>query len=396
MSNKFFFLQSIITIQRAWRKYKHNKNYKERDNTMRIFKNPIHFSIKEKNKDKDNSTIYKNIKLSNTKYRNAKNTITYEDIENQISKTYYSEVDFYSTAFDIISTYIKGQKILYTEAQEYCVFRLNLLMLPAIALSAIASVLSLTVETYKWGSIVIASMNAFNGFLLSLVNYSKLDAASEAHKITSHQYDKLQSFCEFTSGYLLVIPNDDSIMLRKDVKDKLHLIENKIKDIKETNSFIIPSTVRSRFMNIYYTNIFSLVKKMSEMETILINNIVIKENKLRDMENDNNYENKPEYETLRGEKNELYEEIMRVKNRYMKIDKMFKDEIRYAEILKRRGWFISKCCYPKSNHQKHDNIEDTYKIKRTYGIQTDPMYTMETYYKKKHKSKISSMFNITI
>ena len=46
--------------------------------------------------------------------------------------------------------------------------------------------------------------NAFIAFLLAIINYLKLDATSEAHKISSHQYDKLQSYVEFQSGQILL------------------------------------------------------------------------------------------------------------------------------------------------------------------------------------------------
>ena len=90
----------------------------------------------------------------------------YKDIETYIRNSYYSKQDYYSIAFDIIATYLKGQKILYLEAQTYCVSRLNMLMLPAIFLSALACVLSLTLEKYIYGGLILASVNAFNGFLL--------------------------------------------------------------------------------------------------------------------------------------------------------------------------------------------------------------------------------------
>ena len=35
----------------------------------------------------------------------------------------------------------------------------------------------------------------------------KLDAKSEAHKISAHQYDKLQSYVEFQSGQVLLFSN---------------------------------------------------------------------------------------------------------------------------------------------------------------------------------------------
>ena len=106
------------------------------------------------------------------------NKLGYKDIETYIRNSYYSKEDYYSVAFDIIATYLKGQKILYLESQTYCVYRLNILMLPAIFLSAVACVLSLTIEKYIYGAIILASVNAFNGFLLSVVNYSKLDLLS--------------------------------------------------------------------------------------------------------------------------------------------------------------------------------------------------------------------------
>ena len=40
-----------------------------------------------------------------------------------------------------------------------------------------------------------------------MINYLKLDAAAEAYKITSHQYDKLQTFIEFESGNVLLFSN---------------------------------------------------------------------------------------------------------------------------------------------------------------------------------------------
>ena len=52
----------------------------------------------------------------------------------------------------------------------------------------LGTLIPLTLEKYIYGGLILASVNAFNGFLLSVVNYCKLDAASEAHKISSNQY----------------------------------------------------------------------------------------------------------------------------------------------------------------------------------------------------------------
>jgi hypothetical protein len=82
-------------------------------------------------------------------------------------------------------------------------------MMPAIMLSTVATVLSPITNEYVWGMYIIASINGIIAFLLTVVNYLKLDATSEAHKISSHQYDKLQTSIEFLSGTILLFSEDD-------------------------------------------------------------------------------------------------------------------------------------------------------------------------------------------
>ena len=47
-----------------------------------------------------------------------------------------------SAALDLISLYLKGQKMLYLEAKSYCEFYLYRLMIPAIIMSSVSSVIS--------------------------------------------------------------------------------------------------------------------------------------------------------------------------------------------------------------------------------------------------------------
>ena len=119
--------------------------------------------------------------------------LNYSQVEQSIDKYYYSINHKYSSALDILASYLKGHKIIYMEAKSYSETRLNNLMMPAILLSTAVTVLASIVKQYTWGYMIVSAINGIVACLLAIVNYLKLDAASEAHKISSNQYDKLQS-----------------------------------------------------------------------------------------------------------------------------------------------------------------------------------------------------------
>ena len=131
--------------------------------------------------------------------------VSYLEVKKKINELYFDSSEYYSASMDILATYVRGQKILYMESKYYSNVRLNYLMLPAIFLSSLAAVFSLSFESFAFGPYANSGLNAIISFLLAVVSYMKLDAQAEAHKISAHQYDKLQSMCEFTSGYILLL-----------------------------------------------------------------------------------------------------------------------------------------------------------------------------------------------
>jgi len=104
-------------------------------------------------------------------------------------------------------------------------------MIPTIIITSSCSVLSGT-DMYNY-SVLISGLTAFSSLLLAIINYLKLDAASEAHKTSSHQYDKLQSQTEFLSGNTLLFStssfNGHTITNRKkqNIAKNLALIRDK-------------------------------------------------------------------------------------------------------------------------------------------------------------------------
>lgn len=310
----------------------------------------------------------------------------------------------YSSALDILASYINCHITIYSEASYYCSFKLNLFMLPCIFFSTLCSVLTSFGHDSREIVISISGLNGLIAFLLAIINYLKLDACSEAHKISAYQYSKLKNYIEFSSGEVLLF--QDPLISRRDYindfinsweesncvtnfdtendyqneknkirnelyskknnleKELIKNIQNKIIEIKKTlkniednNNFILPKHIYLRYSNIYNVNVFSYIKSFDSYKLVILN-------QLRNVKNEIKYyklqhkNNREKIVMLYEKKNEILEEFFELNKGFNLIDMMFQQEIKNINLYK-TFWYlfllqkilniITKCCNIKIN-----------------------------------------------
>jgi hypothetical protein len=265
----------------------------------------------------------------------------YAQVESTFNDAYNPKTSNNSTICDIIAVYIKGQKILYTEAKTHCEQRLTFLMLPAIFITVLCSVLGASMTSYSYGPTITSSLNGLNAFILALISYLKLDTRAEAHRTSAYKFDKLQSYVEFTSGKVLFI-NEAANDIVKVIED----VEKRVQEIKETNQFVLPEKIRHSYPKLCGINIFSAVKRIQTKDTL-------NTNILKDMYNQREqiqyrirqHAATPDdeaklgiiVENIKAQTNLL----ITSKDEYLKIDQDFEDEMRLNRA-KMHGW--CQCC----------------------------------------------------
>ena len=428
----------------------------------------------------DINDLYNNNIMHKTRLKGILSSVEWDPKEIFEVKQFVDEnfatdmVTLTSNHLDIIASYLNSQKIIYLESSYITSKRLNMLMIPTIIISAAASVLSGSDAAIQYTSLIISCMTAFNVFLLAIINYLKLDAQSEAHKISSHQYDKLQGHLMFLSGKTLLFSeasfsyhtfqdklkkkqleartkvmrdldtlrtkkktsykkekerirnifyehtnNNDELYAEKqiemdkkihklkteltytldkatelanqkvetttniekvnlsqeentmqenlmtEIRDEISSVQDKIKDIKETNQFQVPRLIRYRFPISYGTNVFTIIKAIDEFKISLTNKLWIIKNNVRyaaaciDKCNELLVYNKEENDKVISDeldqliyykrennrkKKKIYDTLISLSSAYAEIDKMFSHEIEKAEH-KRRYWITDNLCF---------------------------------------------------
>ena len=280
-------------------------------------------------------------------FRGTKKNRRIADIKIIIEEEYNDKDYIISTSLDILALYIKGQGTLYTEAKVYCEQQLNMLMLPAIFLSALCTVLSVSLKDLTAGVYIVSGLTAFNSFILSIISYLKLDAKAEAHKTSAYMYDKLGAVCEFNSGKIMFFKPEQRADGTNETRDKIMKlvedVEDKITEIKDTNKFILPEVVRFRYKNLISQNLFSTVKRLQINDLVLkteLKSLLNKVDRLREQVDAGVTAKNEDLEEAIDAKEKKIIEIIQLRKEYIKLNDEFK-----KLIDEQIGNASRRCCW---------------------------------------------------
>lgn len=192
----------------------------------------------------------------------------YSEVDAIVEETYKYEETNNSLICDVIAMYLKGQRILYTEAKTHCEQRLHYLMIPTIVITAICTVCSTVLRDTQYGPTLVSALNGGNFFLLALINYLKLDARAEAHRVSAYKFDKILSYVEFNSGKMLFETAASS-----ELAEVIKKVQNDVSEVKETNQFILPESIRYQYPQLHSMNVFKEVKRVQNREIRATNDL---------------------------------------------------------------------------------------------------------------------------
>ena len=320
--------------------FKYKENYYCSDSPITMSNN---------NSDDENDHEEKEPSL---KYRK----ITYDEMEKIIINNYDNE-NKYSNELDILITYLKGQKVLYTYSNRITRWKLNMLTIPSLVFTASIAIFSPFMQNYDWSIGLICVLNGLITLLISLINYLKLESTAEIYLNFANHFDKLETSMEFTSNSIAFI--EDEKEKKELVIKKMKDIEKKITDMKESNNILIPGELKILFPLIFNINIFSFIKKIELSKKNLIM-------KLKNTKNEINYilykygtdqsiRQKNRLDFLSDSKEKLKIDLNHYNNAYIYIDTIFFHETYYGEKLPILYMYLCCCCNCKQTYETIKN-----------------------------------------
>lgn len=186
--------------------------------------------------------------------------LTFEEIEHSFQKNYKNEKIM--SELDILITYIKGQKHIYTQSYRITKQKINLLVFLSLIISGSLAVISPLLQSILWSGYLYSGLNALLTILTTFLNFWNLQNNLSQYNTGATHYDRLET---------TLIMTRNQHMLISDLQEKNELIMSKIRnteirmlEMKEENQILIPLEIQLQAPIISHVDIFTMIQKIEQ------------------------------------------------------------------------------------------------------------------------------------
>lgn len=201
---------------------------------------------------------------SNSSEENSKKTtykkLTYEEVAHSLQKHYKQDKLF--SELDILITFVKGQKHIYSQSFYITQQKVHLLVFPSIFITSVIMVIAPIIQEYRWSGYLMTGLNAILTLFISILNFWNLQYTMTQYNSYATHFDRLETSLIMTRNHLFLL---------EDTKEQMDIIlakwretENRMMEMKESTSILIPTEIKHQTPFISNFDIFAFIHKLEQ------------------------------------------------------------------------------------------------------------------------------------
>ena len=192
--------------------------------------------------------------------------LTFEEIEHSIQKNYKNEK--LASQLDILITFVKGQKHLYTQSYHITQQKINALVFPSLFLSGSMMVIAPILQPFGWSGYFLSGINALLTIFTSILNFWDLQTNLNQYNTGANHFDRLETSLTMTRNNVFLV---DSVAEKNErILKKMVETETRMMEMKEENGILIPPEIQLQAPIISHLDIFSFIHKIENQMTELM------------------------------------------------------------------------------------------------------------------------------
>lgn len=193
--------------------------------------------------------------------------LTFEEIEHSIQKNYRNEK--LASQLDILITFVKGQKHLYTQSYHITKQKINALLFPSLLLSGSLIVIAPILQPIAWSGYFLSGINALITIFTSILNFWDLHTNLNQYNTGANHFNRLETSLILTRNNVFLV--DNATEKNERILAKIQETETRMMEMKEENTILIPAEIQLQAPIISHLDIFAFIHNIeNQMKSLLV------------------------------------------------------------------------------------------------------------------------------